>query len=354
MSRHSLNSDLQERLVFLGIDDAVRESLRASKTVVGKALPTILDGFYKHVQTFPQVSRFFKGQSTMDAAKSLQIDHWSLILSADFNEHYVASVRKIGQVHNRIGLEPRWYIGGYNFITCGVVEAVSNHLGGSAIRNNSSKRNAWLTALNRAVMLDMDFAISVYLEEGKRERKELLETLAQRFEAGVSGVITEVSHSTDEMQANSRKLMQIAEEAKEKAMIVATSAEETSQTSASVASASEELSSAIREISQQIQKSTAVTENATSVAESVNQSMAALLEQTNSISKVSEYINGVAGQINLLALNATIESARAGEAGKGFAVVASEVKNLAGQTTKASEEIGLQVQRILQASTQTE
>lgn len=36
--------------------------------------------------------------------------------------------------------------------------------------------------------------------------------------------------------------------------------------------------------------------------------------------------------------------ARAGEAGRGFAVVASEVKNLAGQTAKATEEIGAAVE----------
>ena len=52
-----------------------------------------------------------------------------------------------------------------------------------------------------------------------------------------------------------------------------------------------------------------------------------------------------------MALNATIEAARAGDAGKGFVVVATEVKNLAGQTSKAKEDISTQV-GVIQGATE--
>jgi len=76
-----------------------------------------------------------------------------------------------------------------------------------------------------------------------------------------------------------------------------------------------------------------------------------VLEKTNQeIGNVVAVISSIADQTNLLALNAAIEAARAGDAGRGFAVVAAEVKDLASQTSGATEEIST---RILGIQTQT-
>ena len=76
-------------------------------------------------------------------------------------------------------------------------------------------------------------------------------------------------------------------------------------------------------------------------------------QAANDISKVTETIAQISGQVNLLALNATIEAARAGEAGKGFAVVANEIKELARQTAGAATEIQTRIDQVQKVSQTT-
>jgi methyl-accepting chemotaxis protein len=182
------------------------------------------------------------------------------------------------------------------------------------------------------------------------QKRQAMQLMADSFESNVKTVVTGVSASASQMRGNAERLSELAGETKANSAVVASNASEAAQTASQVAAAAEELTAAIGEISAQVQKSSTVASQASTQAESINQSMRLLVEKSNRVGEVIQFITNIASQINLLALNATIESARAGEAGRGFAVVASEVKNLANQTAKATEEIIQQVQSMQEAT----
>jgi len=158
-----------------------------------------------------------------------------------------------------------------------------------------------------------------------------------------SDKLKDISHglstNVQDTQMKSDHASQSASEMSNNMDSIAAAVEETSTNVSIVADSAESMTSTIHDIARNTEQARQITGDAVSQAQDASDQINKLGKSAQEINIVTETINDISEQTNLLALNATIEAARAGEAGKGFAVVANEIKELAKQTSSATDEI---------------
>jgi len=145
--------DIARRKTFLSFGDAdarLLTELRACWPDVSR----FVEGFYAHLTGTDEIRGFIPDDATLARLKQAQSAYFDRLTAGDYGPEYILERLRVGLVHRRIGLDPKWYLGAYSQYLVRLLPELWSRLG-----NDPARFLATYAALEKIVFLDLGLAL---------------------------------------------------------------------------------------------------------------------------------------------------------------------------------------------------
>jgi rsbT co-antagonist protein RsbR len=168
--------EIDRRKEFLEFRKDDADVLRELGEFAKRYTEPVIDDLYRHFLSFEETRAFFQDPKTLERVKQLQREYFVRLTQGDYGADYVANRLRIGTVHERIDLAPKWYLGAYNFYLRAVATRVLE-----ATSSDPRKAFRMFLALLKVVFLDVGLAVDTYVyarEATMRKQQEAIRELS--------------------------------------------------------------------------------------------------------------------------------------------------------------------------------
>jgi rsbT co-antagonist protein RsbR len=180
-SRYAYDLDIDEaeverRKEFLefGADDV--RTLVELNAVARKYADPVIEDLYRHFLAFDETKAFFTEAGMLEHVKKMQKEYFLRLTEGEYGAEYVENRLKIGRVHERVNLAPKWYLGAYVFYMRAVARRLLEAFPGETERAFSA-----FQSLLKLVFMDIGLAVDTYIdarEQTMRKQQEAIRELS--------------------------------------------------------------------------------------------------------------------------------------------------------------------------------
>jgi len=167
-------SERESRLKFLGLTETDVTLLKALRPLFERHVGSFVDGFYGLLENFPETAQLLRDRTTVERLKGVLRDYLLRITEGNFDDAYFADRQRIGQTHERVGLQPRWYMLAYNHAFALVAPCILRHYATEPELAHQS-----VVALEKIFMLDASLAIDAYISSDRHRRMQFFQSIVR-------------------------------------------------------------------------------------------------------------------------------------------------------------------------------
>jgi diguanylate cyclase (GGDEF)-like protein/PAS domain S-box-containing protein len=181
--------EVAARKAYLELDEPDLEALRDVHALLESHRDAFSDRFYAHLMSFPKL-RGMLGDGAEARLRHVQAAYFSSLTAGEYGEDYMRERLRVGATHQRIGLDPKWYIGAYRKYLSELSGLLWRRL-----RGQPERYSAAMEAVLKIVCFDMGLALDTYTHASQRsilQNQNYLEQVIDGMPAGLVVVDAEL------------------------------------------------------------------------------------------------------------------------------------------------------------------